>query len=328
MGGISAAGGTGVRFGEFLGNEHIKSALSAAARRDQFSHFYLLSGPKGSGRHTLSRTLTAAMLCVGAGDIPCGVCPQCRKVLSGSHPDVTIVDDPEKKTVPVDLIRRARDDLFIRPNEGKRKIYIIPRAQDLGLPGQNALLKVLEEPPAYGVFLLLADNPEKLLPTVRSRCTELKLQPLPREILLPALRKRFPQAADASLLAAMEQGQNYLGAAAALLEGGGKLPQTERFAAVYSAKDALGLQELLISMEKTKRDKLVEILTQWQALLSGALLTRAGRPDADPACAAISAARTSQELRAGLGSLRRAIDYAQGNVSPAAICGALSWELR
>lgn len=317
-----------MRFDGFFGNEHIKDSLSAAARRDQFSHFYLLSGPKGSGRHTLTKILTAAMLCTGGGEVPCGVCPQCRKALSGSHPDVTIVDDPEKKIVPVDLVRQARDDMFIRPNEGKRKIYIIPRAQDLGIPGQNALLKVLEEPPAYGVFLLLTDNPEKLLPTVRSRCSELKLHPLSREVLYPALKKRFPQAAESALRSAMDQGQNYLGAAIELLEGGGRLPQTERFAAVYGAKDTLGLLELLISMEKCKRDKLVEILAQWRQLLAGALLARAGQPGGDDACAAISAVRTSRELRAGTESLAKAIAYAQGNVSPAAICGALVWKLR
>ena len=317
-----------MRFDGFLGNAHIKESLSAAAQRDQFSHFYLLSGPKGSGRHTLAKILTAAMLCTGGGEAPCGACPQCRKALSGSHPDVITVDDPEKKTVPVDLVRQARDDMFIRPNEGKRKLYIFPRAQDLGLPGQNALLKVLEEPPAYGVFLLLTDNPEKLLPTVRSRCTELKLQPLPRNVLLPALRKRFPQGEEARLLSAMDRGQGYLGAAIELLEGSGKLPQTERFAAVYGAKDTLGLLELLLSMEKCKRDKLVEILAQWRQLLGEALLARCGHAGPEPDCAVIAAARTSRELRAAAASLEKAMAYAQGNVSPAAICGALAWELR
>lgn len=232
------------------------------------------------------------MLCVGQGEAPCCRCPQCRKVLSGNHPDIITVDDPEKKTVPVNLIRQAREDLFIRPNEGKRKIYLIPRAQDLGLPGQNALLKVLEEPPAYGVFLLLTDNPEKLLPTVRSRCTELKLQPLPPEILLPALHQRFPQIPEAQIRSAMERGQNFLGPAAALLEGSGYLPQAEKFAQVYGAKDTLGLLELLCSMEKTKRDKLIEILTQWRELLAQALLSRASGCPGDPFTRAISAART------------------------------------
>ena len=175
-------------FGALLGNEQLKENLSAARRKGRMSHFYLLSGPQGSGKHTLASLIAAAMLCE-APDGPCGVCQHCRKVLSGSHPDYITIDDPSKKTVPVDLIRQARADIFVRPNEGSKKIYLFPRAQDMGIPGQNALLKVLEEPPSYGVFLLLTDNPEKLLPTVRSRCVELKLRALPEALLAKQLRR-------------------------------------------------------------------------------------------------------------------------------------------
>ena len=126
-------------FEALLGNEQLKATLSAARRKGRMSHFYLLSGPRGSGKHTLADLIVAAMLCQEP-DGPCGVCPHCRKVRSGSHPDYITIDDPTKKTVPVDLIREARADIFIRPNEGERKIYLFPRAQDKGVPGQNALL--------------------------------------------------------------------------------------------------------------------------------------------------------------------------------------------
>ena len=81
--------------------------------------------------------------------------------VDGRPSDINTVDDPEKKTVTVDLIRQARADVYIQPNESEYKIYLFPRAQDMGLSGQNALLKILEEPPKYGVFLLLTDNPDK-----------------------------------------------------------------------------------------------------------------------------------------------------------------------
>ena len=87
---------------------------------------------------------------------------------------ICIVDDPEKKTIPVKLVRDACTDLYIRPNEGQRKIYLFPRAQDLNQQGQNVLLKSIEEPPPYGTFLLLAEHAEQLLPTIRSRCVELR----------------------------------------------------------------------------------------------------------------------------------------------------------
>ena len=206
-----------MEFPGFYGNEQLKSNLSAALDRQRPAHFYLISGPKGSGKHTLARLLSAALLCRSSGKRPCGICNQCHKALTGSHPDLITVDDTEHKTVPVAVIRQAREDLFIRPNEAERKIYFVPRAQDLGLPGQNALLKVLEEPPAYGVFLLLTDNPDKLLPTVRSRCTELKLQPLSRDILLENLRKARPDASPDAVAGAAARSGGWLGQALELL---------------------------------------------------------------------------------------------------------------
>ena len=155
-------------FDALLGNEQLKNDLTISLQTGHISHCCLITGPEGSGKHTLARLLAAAILCQGR-DRPCLTCHPCRKVLEGLHPDFITVDDPEHKTVSVDVIRQARADIFVQPNESDRKIYLFPRAQDMGLPGQNALLKVLEEPPAYAVFLLLADNPEKLLPTVRSR---------------------------------------------------------------------------------------------------------------------------------------------------------------
>ena len=127
-------------FDALLGNDRLKQNLTRSLSKGHVSHFYLIAGPEGSGKHTLARLLAAAILCQG-GDKPCGRCTPCRKVMDGSHPDFITVDDPEKKTVTVDLIRQARADVYIQPNESEYKIYLFPRAQDMGLPGQNALLK-------------------------------------------------------------------------------------------------------------------------------------------------------------------------------------------
>lgn len=317
-----------MNFRELLGNDALKAGLSAACQADRFSHFYLISGPRGSGKHTLARILAAAMLCTGGGDRPCGQCPACRKVLSGNHPDFITVDDPEKKTIPVELIRQTREDLFIRPNEGRRKIYLLPRGQDLGLPGQNALLKVLEEPPAYGVFLLLADNPDRLLPTVRSRCVELHMQPLSRELVLPRLQKAFPGRPQEEYEGALARSGGFLGQALALMqEGGGWLPQTAGFVEAFAGRDPVALLQVLCPMEKEKRDRLIEILEQWRGLLVSALAARSGLPGGS-AAARLAHSRTASELAQAADALAQALEYARGNVSPGAICGALSWQLR
>ena len=314
-------------FDKLLGNDQLKENLRAARRKGRLSHFYLLSGPRGAGKHTLAELIAAAMLCKEP-EGPCGVCRHCRKLLSGNHPDYITIDDPTKKTVPVDLIREARSDIFVRPNEGDKKIYLFPRAQDMGIPGQNALLKVLEEPPPYGVFLLLTDNPEKLLPTVRSRCVELKLRALPEGLLARKLREEFPDAEAERIAAAIGRSGGYLGQARELLSGQGLSENALNFAAAFAARDVFGLQKLLTPMEKWKRDTLIPALQQWLELLEQALMVRSGLPAATSQAAAIGTARSPQDLMRCCAALKKAMDYAQGNVSCAAVCGWLSWELR
>ena len=315
-------------FSPLLGNQRIKDNLSGAISKGRVSHFYLISGPEGSGKHTLAKLLAAAILCQG-GNKPCLTCHPCRKVMNGLHPDFITIDDPEKKTVPVELIRQARSDIYIQPSEASHKIYLFPRAQDMGIPSQNALLKVLEEPPAYGVFILLTDNPERLLPTVRSRCTELALQPLSEEALRIALTREFPDADADSVSAAISRSGGYFGQAKALLAGGtALLPQTESFVKSFAARDTMGLVNTLVPMEKWKRDQLIPALQQWLEVLEAALTCRCGLPAANSLARELSTRRSAQELSQAIDHLQKCTEYAQGNISPAAICGYLQWALR
>ena len=313
-------------FETLLGNGQLKQNLAASLSRGHISHFYLISGPRGAGKRTLARSLAAAILC-GEKNKPCLRCAACRKVIGNNHPDVITVEDPEHKTVAVKIVRQFREDVFVRPNEAEHKIYIFP--QELGLEGQNALLKILEEPPAYGVFILLTDNPAKLLPTVRSRCTELKLLALPPEILEPQLKKDFPQAPQEDIRAAMVRSGGFLGQARELLETGDALPpQTEGFVRSFAARDALLLTQTLVPMEKWKRDALTEILDSWAQLLESALTCRAGGAAVSSHARNLATSRSSPELLAALEAVRKAREYALGNVSPAAVCGWLAWKLR
>ena len=344
-------------FEALLGNERLKDNLTASLRRGRISHFYLISGPEGSGKHTLARLLSAAILCRNEGK-PCGRCGPCRKVTEGSHPDVITVEDPEHKNVAVKIVRQAREDMFILPNESDRKIYIFPQElgiegqnallkileeppsygvfilltdnpQKLHTEGQNALLKILEEPPAYGVFILLSDNPEKLLPTVRSRCTELPLQPVPERTMKAELARRFPKAEPEDLTAAVSRSGGWLGQAIALLQSGDTLPpQALELVTALADRDALALTRVLTPMEKWKRDQLIPVLGQWLQMAEQALCCRSGIDAPSAAVRNLSSARTSQELMGIIECLKKALEYAQSNVSPGAVCGWLSWELR
>ena len=315
-------------FEGLLGNERLRENLSRSVGRGRIAHFYVISGPAGAGKHTLARLLAAAILCKSE-DKPCLQCTACRKVMADAHPDFITVDDPERKIVPVDLIRQARADIYVRPNEADRKIYLFPRGHNMEIPSQNALLKVLEEPPEYGVFLLLTENAEKLLPTVRSRAMELSLLPLPEAVLRRQLADRFPQAGTEDISAAIARSGGYLGQAMALIEEGNLLStQTEEFARAFTAADNLGLTLLLASMERWKRDQLIPELQQWEALLQSALVCRSGIAAPSPLARQLGAQRSSTDLMDGIRHIQKAIAYAQGNVSEAAICGYLVWALR
>lgn len=144
---------------------------------ESLSHAYLITGGSGAGRADYARRLAQAYLCQGQRP-PCGCCLPCRKVAAGVHPDVCLITPEEgKREIGVDQARALRSDAYIRPNEGRRKIYIIDPADSMNPAAQNAILKVLEEGPAYAAFLLLTQEPGALLDTVRSRCEQLTLPP-------------------------------------------------------------------------------------------------------------------------------------------------------
>lgn len=259
-----------MRFPGFYGNENLKKRLTASAQN--FSHCYILEGPSGSGKKTLANILAAAMECESNDMVPCGVCPSCRKVFKSEHPDVIMIDS-NTATVPIRLIRDMQADAYIMPNEGKKKIYILPRAQDMQPPAQNALLKLLEEPPEYCAFLLITDNIEKLLETVQSRAVTLTLSPLSQNQLLTALKEREPNTTQDDLIRAMEQSEGYLGTALEVLHA----PETEsnrqisEIIQAISSKDDLKILTALLPLEKLKRQDLLNLLTDLKRIFVRAM---------------------------------------------------------
>lgn len=154
------------------GQPRLTQRIRSAARRDAVPHAVIFSGQ--GDLSAAARFAAAAMECSAAAP-PCGVCPACRKVLRGIHPDVIAVSDPEHKNLSMETLRAVRSDAYILPNEGKRKVYVFPDCGLLDPKSQNVLLKVLEEGPPHAAFLFCARNSAALLPTIRSRAAEWKL---------------------------------------------------------------------------------------------------------------------------------------------------------
>ena len=151
--------------------------IREAASRGTLSHALLFTG--GGDLTAAARYAAAALECQEEGAKPCGLCPACRKVHSDIHPDVLTVRDAAHKNIAVDVVRSVRADAYIRPNEGRRKVYIFPDCSLLDGKAQNVLLKVVEDGPSHAAFLFCAANSASLLPTIRSRTTEWKLSPPP-----------------------------------------------------------------------------------------------------------------------------------------------------
>ena len=149
--------------------------IREAAGRGTLSHALLFTG--SGDRVGLARYAAAAMECTADRGQPCGVCAACRKVGGDIHPDVITVRDPDHKNIAVDVVRTIRADAYIRPNEGRRKVYLFPDCALLTEQDQNVLLKIVEEGPPYAAFLFCAENPSQVLQTLRSRCVEVKLRP-------------------------------------------------------------------------------------------------------------------------------------------------------
>ena len=145
-------------------------------RAEQIAHATVVAAPSREESLRWASLLAAALVCQEDGPVPCGQCRACRKAEAGIHPDIIRVQRPlddkgrPKKEIPVDTVRRMAADAPVLPNESERKVYLIEDADSMNTAAQNAALKLLEEPPAGGYFLLSVVNPALLLPTVRSRC--------------------------------------------------------------------------------------------------------------------------------------------------------------
>lgn len=164
-------------FKDVVGHKDILKYISSAVENNRVSHAYILNGERGPGKKMLANLFAMTLLCETGDNEPCGKCHSCKQAESGNHPDIIRVTHEKPNSISVDDIRtQVNNTVDIKPYQGPYKVYIIPQADMMTPQAQNAILKTIEEPPSYAVFLLLTENAETLLPTINSRCVMLKLR--------------------------------------------------------------------------------------------------------------------------------------------------------
>ena len=166
-------------FHQIVGHEDIIRHFKSSIETGRVGHAYIICGEEDSGRSSLAFSFAKALQCESGETDPRNECPSCIKADSGNHPDIILVKHEKPTVLSVDEIRdQVVSTMDIRPYSGKYKIYIIDDAQLMNAQAQNALLKTIEEPPEYGVIILITNSLEKLLPTILSRCITLNIKPV------------------------------------------------------------------------------------------------------------------------------------------------------
>ncbi len=214
-----------VIFPGVLGNDSLKKTLAADFAAGKSAHAYIIEGARGSGKHTIARMIAASALCEYRQDpekpLPCGECIPCKKILHASSVDVMTISNGDKATIGIEPIRTMRSTLYLPPNDGDLKFYIIENAHLMTSQAQNALLLSLEEPPRYVMFLLLCEDSTDLLETIKSRAPIIRTERFSPSYIEDYLVRKFSGSADRDkLIRAAHLADGSLGYAEDLYENG------------------------------------------------------------------------------------------------------------
>lgn len=179
-------------FKNIIGHEQIIGHFQNAISQNKVSHAYILNGPNGAGKMMLAEAFATALQCEEKGTEGCMECHSCKQALGHNQPDIIYLSHEKPNTISVDDIRRQiNQDIIIKPYASPYKIYIVDEAEKMNQQAQNALLKTIEEPPAYAVIILLSSNADIFLPTILSRCIKLNLKPVPDGKIREFLMKKY-----------------------------------------------------------------------------------------------------------------------------------------
>ena len=270
----------------FLGHGGVLRLLERALAQGRLGHAYLLAGPGHVGKGTLALDLALAVNCQGPAP-PCGVCASCGRIAAGRHADVVVLRVDEvggRKAISIEAVRELQHQAHLKPYEGASRVFIIEGAELLTEAAANALLKTLEEPPPQVLLILTTTDPETVLPTIRSRCQEMQIRPLPGDVIAGALETRWEVAGDeARRLARLAHG--CIGWAIQAVEDPTILEtrarRMERLSDLFTTSlgERFSYAAELAALMPQQRSVLRETLDLWASLWRDALMAEAQAPD-------------------------------------------------
>ena len=257
-----------------VGNKTVLQTIKNALAQSKLPHAVVIDGPDGVGKQVLAKYLAKAAVCENA-DAPCGNCKGCRLAEAGSHPDITVISpEQNKKTISVAQIREMRNEAYIKAHMASRRVFIINRADQISEQSQNALLKVLEEPPAEVMFILITRARAALLTTVLSRCVVLTLSAPERSEAAEYIISKTAKSKN-EVCEALERANGNIGLALDIIS------QTQKSSAYNTASSFLNLFlednqfEMLKLLNPLEKDRVAteEFLKSLQVCISERLRT-------------------------------------------------------
>ncbi|MEX1377642.1 MAG: DNA polymerase III subunit delta' C-terminal domain-containing protein [Eubacteriales bacterium] len=234
----------------------------------------IIEGQEGTGKKTLTNIYANALVCINDDEKPCGKCKGCTLFLSQNHPDIFEVSKEKKKSIGVEQIKELQKEAIIKPNESTKKVFIIHDAHSMTPQAQNALLKLIEEPPKYLSIILICENTMPLLETIKSRCSIVPMPYLSYENIMNELIKRGVDKDKAKIIA---QGANGSLGKALSRDGGDYLKKREELLEIFFT--LFNSKSKGYEAAASRKESAREMICLWQSVVRDALMIKNGEID-------------------------------------------------